>query len=232
MMTSPIIKIIRSKKRKRTISIEVTIESVNLRVPYRLSNQEIKKIIAQRSPWIEKKRQIQAKNPLPKPKTFTNGEFFSYLGKDYPLWFIPNASKGVKLQENSLQISIPSNLPIEKTPHYTKKRITTWYRSQALEELTQRTQKYATILGVQPHSIKVRSYKSRWGSCSITGDISYNWQIIMAPSQIVDYTVVHELCHLIEHNHSQAYWKQVAAIFPTYKQDRQWLKTHGTHLFL
>jgi len=82
-------------------------------------------------------------------------------------------------------------------------------------------------MGVAPNSISVRDYKSRWGSCSSKGEISYNWRIIIAPHQIVDYVVVHELCHLKHPNHSPEYWKSVKRVNPEYKEHRQWLKEHG-----
>jgi predicted metal-dependent hydrolase len=78
--------------------------------------------------------------------------------------------------------------------------------------------------GVNPASVTVKNYKSRWGSCSTKGDISYNWRIILAPHSIVDYVVVHELCHMLEHNHSSKYWKHVERHVPNWRECREWLK--------
>lgn len=82
----------------------------------------------------------------------------------------------------------------------------------------------ADILRDNMDSSEFKDYKSRWGSCSTTGDISYNWKIVMAPHRIVDYVVVHELCHLLEHNHSAIYWRHVERIIPDFKKCGEWLK--------
>ena len=83
---------------------------------------------------------------------------------------------------------------------------------------------------MEPRSVAVKDYKSRWGSCSAKGDISYNWKIVLAPHRIVDYVVVHELCHMLEHNHSSRYWKLVEKYVPDYRERRDWLKNHSLSL--
>ena len=89
------------------------------------------------------------------------------------------------------------------------------------------TRKYSELLDVEPRSITVKTYKSRWGSCSVKGDISYNWKLILSPAHIIDYVVVHELCHMKELNHSPNYWKWVESILPDHKARRKWLREHG-----
>ena len=108
--------------------------------------------------------------------------------------------------------------------------LTDWYTSHALAKLEEKTGRYAKTLNVEPSSVTVKEYKSRWGSCSTSGDITYNWRIIMAPHRIVDYVVIHELCHLVELNHSDKYWKQVESLVPDYRERRAWLKTNANTL--
>ena len=86
------------------------------------------------------------------------------------------------------------------------------YKTKELGRLIDKTKRYATILTVEPTIINQKDYKAMWGSCSPKGVISYNWRIILAPHKIVDYIVVHELCHLIEPNHSPRYWRQVRSV--------------------
>ena len=107
-----------------------------------------------------------------------------------------------------------------------------WYSSHALTRLKNKCSRYAKALGVEPASIKVDDYKTRWGSCSSTGNLSFNWRIILAPHSIVDYIVVHELCHMLELNHSDRYWKHVSNIIPNYKECREWLNRHGAYLVI
>ena len=88
----------------------------------------------------------------------------------------------------------------------------------------------AKNIKVTPKKIIVRSYKRRWGSCSHKKDISYNWKLIMAPEKIIDYVVIHELCHLIHFNHSRDFWKSVGNIMPDYKSSKEWLKMNQSIL--
>ncbi|MGN0154692.1 MAG: M48 family metallopeptidase [Lachnospiraceae bacterium] len=100
-------------------------------------------------------------------------------------------------------------------------------RKQAREILTERTDYYKEILKVDYQRIRIGNPKTRWGSCSSRGTISYNWHLILMPDRILDYVVVHELCHLLEMNHSPAFWKKVSDVLPDYQSRRKWLKENG-----
>lgn len=102
-----------------------------------------------------------------------------------------------------------------------------WYRTQAQIRIQQKVKRYAAMVGVTPGVIKVITFKGRWGSCSVNGDILFHWKIIMAPHHIVDYIVVHELCHLKHHNHSAAFWQSVERVIPDYVECKAWLKQYG-----
>ena len=80
------------------------------------------------------------------------------------------------------------------------------------------------IVGVSPVAIKIKDYKSRWGSCSVKGEISYNWRIVLAPYKVIDYVIFHELCHMLEHNHSYKYWDKVSQFVPDWRDCRDWLR--------
>ena len=107
-----------------------------------------------------------------------------------------------------------------------------WYREHALKILTEKTLEYSNLIGVSPGLIKVRNYKSRWGTCFAKGDITYNWKIIIAPHNVVDYVVIHELCHLLEHNHSLKFWNHVKDHCPSFKEGKSWLRSHESALYL
>lgn len=100
-------------------------------------------------------------------------------------------------------------------------------KEQARITLTARTDYYAEILQVKYQKIRIGSQKTRWGSCSSRGTISYNWHLVLMPEIILDYVVVHELCHLIEMNHSPQFWSRVENVLPDYRDRRAWLKKHG-----
>lgn len=100
-------------------------------------------------------------------------------------------------------------------------------KEEARKVLTEKTDYYKQFLNVEYQKIRIGDQKTRWGSCSSSGTISYNWRLILMPEKIVDYVVVHELCHMIEMNHSKRFWEQVEAILPDYQARRNWLKENG-----
>ena len=106
------------------------------------------------------------------------------------------------------------------------------YRKTARTKFEQRVAYYHKITGGHFTSITIRDQKSRWGSCSSSGTLSFNYRLIFAPAIVLDYVVVHELCHLTHMNHSKDFWNMVAAVMPDYQIHRQWLRDHGHELSL
>ena len=106
----------------------------------------------------------------------------------------------------------------------------TWYREQARVEVERAAEREAPRVGVTFTRITIRDQLTRWGSCSKTGALSFNWRLILAPPAILAYVVVHELCHRIHHDHSAEFWSTVAASRPTYEGERAWLAEHGSEL--
>lgn len=101
---------------------------------------------------------------------------------------------------------------------------------RALNVIPEKVRYYAKIMGVSYGRITIRNQKSRWGSCSGKGNLNFNCLLMLAPDEVLDYVVVHELCHRIEMNHSKAFWNQVENVMPDYKEKRQWLKVHGSEI--
>jgi predicted metal-dependent hydrolase len=105
-----------------------------------------------------------------------------------------------------------------------------WYKRNAELKFREKVARYADIVGVDPADVGIKTFKSRWGSCSSKGRIDFNWKVIMAPNRIVDYVVVHELCHLKQHDHSPEFWKLVERVIPDYLECKVWLKVRGAGL--
>jgi predicted metal-dependent hydrolase len=223
------IEVIRSdRKRSAAIALEGSI--IKVRVPKSLSDSRIQEIITRRAPWIKKKIREALERPVLKAREYVSGETFSYLGKNYRLKVARGEEASIKLRNGYLCVTTTAK---DKDPEKTiKSLLTRWYREHAETRLAEKTERLGGVIGVRPNAIKVRDYKARWGSCSSTGDISYNWRIILAPHPIVDYVVVHELCHLLEHNHSAQYWKHVQRYAPDWKDSRAWLKANSEGLFI
>jgi predicted metal-dependent hydrolase len=101
---------------------------------------------------------------------------------------------------------------------------------KALEVIPKRVEYYAEIMGVSYGNITIRNQVSRWGSCSAKGNLNFNCLLMLCPKEVLDYVVVHELCHLKEMNHSKRFWNEVSYFCPEYEQHRNWLKEHGNEL--
>lgn len=223
------IEIIRTERTK-SASIEIEDDVVKVVVPKNLSNQRIENLINYRTAWIRKTLKSQNDIFRSNPKEYVNGESFAYLGRNYRLKCLRGAIGDVKLKNGYLNVPVEVDISGSDLEKSVQQSLHQWYQKRSLEKLKDKTKRYASILGVHPRSVKVKEYKARWGSCSSSGDIIYNWRIIVAPHHIVDYIVVHELCHLLEHNHGTKYWRHVKNVIPNYEQKRQWLKINGEGL--
>lgn len=106
------------------------------------------------------------------------------------------------------------------------------YKEAARSYIPKRVAYYHAITGGTYSRISIRDQKTRWGSCSNKGTLSFNWRLMLAPPTILDYVIVHELCHLTHMNHSPAFWQAVESVYPDYKNARKWLKDHGSELVL
>jgi predicted metal-dependent hydrolase len=106
----------------------------------------------------------------------------------------------------------------------------TWYREQARGDLERTAAREAGRLEVEYRSLFVRDQRTRWGSCSTRGTLSFNWRLVLAPPAILAYVVVHELCHLLRHDHSGTFWRLVERARPSYREERAWLAAHGREL--
>lgn len=97
----------------------------------------------------------------------------------------------------------------------------------ARKVIPERVAYYAPIVGVTYNRIAIRGQKSRWGSCSAKGNLNFNYLLMKTNDKVIDYVVIHELCHRKQMNHSKAFWNEVARVMPDYKEQRKWLKTYG-----
>lgn len=150
------------------------------------------------------------------PKRMPNPMILSFI-REKESWIVKNYLKQSKLP------SAPDSEP--KSPHTLalEKR----YRDAAKEYIPKRVEYYHAFTGGQYTKITIRDQKTRWGSCSSNGTLSFSFRLMMAPPRILDYVVVHELCHLTHMSHSKEFWNMVETILPDYKEHRKWLKENG-----
>lgn len=110
------------------------------------------------------------------------------------------------------------------------RRLTDWLKAEAQRDLEKRVAYHARRLQVTAKSVRLRSQSTRWGSCSSTGNLNFNWRLILAPAFVLDYVAAHEVAHLVEMNHSDAFWATVEKTLPRMERGRAWLKAHGREL--
>lgn len=225
------------RPRRKTASISVKPDcSVRVLVPSTLPEQKIVELVERKSQWIQGKidhfQEIQGND---REKEYISGESFTYLGRNYRLKIVSDgandgANDGVKLINGRFYVNAPSDMPQDARNQLVVEQLTEWYREHAVVRLRDKTRRYAKQMNLSPVSVGIKDYKSRWGSCHTDGRIYYNWRVIIAPHSIVDYVVVHELCHLVHGDHSKKFWKLLGSIIPDYVERKQWLKVNGSGL--
>ena len=124
------------------------------------------------------------------------------------------------------------NKPVSGLTDAQRNALTQRYIVAAKEYFPKRAAYFRQFTGGTYNRITIRDQETRWGSCSAKGTLSFNWRLMLAPPAILDYVVVHELCHLTHMNHSAAFWQAVEAVYPDYRSARRWLKEHGQELIL
>jgi hypothetical protein len=216
--------LVRSKR--RTIALVVNPDaSLTVRAPLHIPESEIQKFIRSHDEWIQK-NQAKARLHAPPPaKRFVNGETFPYLGKMYTLKVATGKSTALAWSKDGFTLS---NRHLAKG----EELFTRWYRKQARAIITKRTEELARQFGFQYQKLRLSSARTRWGSCSSQGTLSFTWRLIMAPMELVDYVIIHELVHTKIRNHSRDFYAAVEKILPDYKKRIRWLKQNGKFLNL
>lgn len=218
-------KIVRTAR--KTIALIVNAQGqLIVRAPKRVSNQQIWAFIEEKQDWITQK-QAAAREKLARTEThgFAPGETFLYLGTGYPLEIVPATRPALSLVNGVFRLS--KNAAPRALDAFTR-----WYRQQARLVLEERAKVLAAQHQLKYERIKISSARTRWGSCSSLGTLSFTWRLVMAPLPVIDYVVVHELAHLQEKNHSSRFWDKVAAMMPDYAARRRWLKENASRLVL
>ena len=172
------------------------------RVPHRVSDRQVRDLIAEREAWIQAQIEKQRTQPLPPPpKTYWQaGEAVPFLGE-------------------------PHLLEID----HSAKELKAWYLKQAKAILIERTDYFATEMRLYPNQVIVKNQKSRWGSCSSENVIRFNWKVIQAPLDLIDYLIVHEIAHIKHKNHGPHFWALVAEYIEDHLICRKALQHFGRH---
>jgi len=203
--------------------IDVDIHGVTVVVP-ESDESHPEELLEENAVWVvERKEKYDSYREEIPERQFEEGAVFPYLGDEREVVVERRPSSGVA--ENALRLA---RHHVEETT--IKRALETLYRRKARETFEERGDYFAEEMGVEYEKIEIRNQRTRWGSCSTTGTLGLNWRLMMAPREIVDYIVVHELAHLREPNHTDAFWSLVADHAPEYEEHAQWLDRNSTQL--
>jgi len=226
---------IRRSSRISQARIVVSPAKVEVIVPLTMQDQNIYRFVSDKQNWIEnaldKLSRRNQEIPALAPENYVEGAEIPYQGKKYRLSLVYSQAQqcGIEFQEG-FKVTIPAGT-IEKNQHeLLRGQLTLWMQRQALIKAEEYVRWHGDKFQLFPRSIKIKKLRSRWGSCGKNNDMHLNWVLILASEKILEYVVVHELCHIRHRNHSNDFWILVAAHLPDYKQHRHWLKVHGSGL--
>ena len=220
------------RSKRKTISITVAENGeVIVSAPLRAPKTYIDNIVKDKAPWINSKLDIINKRlDEYKPKQFINGEIFEYLGNSYKLR-LTNSFSETKIIDNCISLGIKKpNLNLQNGQATVRRRLLAWYRTKAQQHIDNYAHVKACEIGVKPLIVKEKAFRRSWGMCHSDGKVFINFKLIMAPVEIINYVIVHELCHLVHPNHSKHFWDLVYTHCNSFKSDRLWLKENGYKL--
>jgi len=211
---------VRRSDRARRVRVSVdALGEVEVVLPRRSPERAAAAAVVELRPWIE--RRLAAASAV-REAIAARGAAVPYLGRDLELR--PEAGRS-RVHRRGDVLLVPGD---ERAPA----AIERWYRRAAGREIAPRLDAAAAALGTRYSTLTIRSQRTRWGSCSAAGAMSFNWRLLLAPEPVLDYVVWHEACHLRVMDHSASFWSLVRQHCPAYEDHRRWLRRHGATLVL
>lgn len=212
----------RSSKR-RSIGLRIDDRGLTVNVPLRVSEKWLHSVLQDKADWVVQKLDGWQAKKAP-PIFWAEGARIPFRGEEFVLTLTPKA-RGAAPQLHGEVLHVPVGMEAEAV--HVEKAVTQWYRNEALRVFEECAEHFAPLLQVSPREIKLSSATTQWGSCTVRGVVRLNWQLVKMPLHLIDYVVVHELAHLVEMNHSPAFWRVVESACPEYKQCRAELRSYG-----
>ncbi len=211
----------RRSDRARRVSLNMRLDGqgVELVLPRRATYAEGLAFAAQHRQWI-----TACLSRVEPHLPFTPGAILPYLGDELIIRHCPTRRGGVWREEDGLMVT--------GQPEHLSRRVHDWLRREARREMAARAYEKAAIIQRAVGPVSVRDTRTRWGSCSVKGGLSFSWRLVMAPEAVLDYVVAHEVAHLRHHDHSLAFWQTAATLTADMAAPRDWLRQHGPALQL
>lgn len=221
--------LLKRSPRRRTIGLKIDRAGLTVAVPHRLSRRDLESVLRDKAEWVLGKLAEARVRLVPLPE-WRDGELLPFLGAQIGLCL---RQGGVRAQPVLAGEQLLVALAEPANALAVQAKVLAWYRREALACFQERTALYAGRLGVALPGLSLSNARARWGSCNSRGAVRLNWRLVKAPLAQIDYVVAHELAHLVEMNHSPAFWRVVERLCPDYAAHRAALKVQGEqyHIF-
>ncbi len=208
---------LRRSARARRFSLRVSSLDgrVTLSMPARAREAEALAFARAQEGWLR-----QALARVPQGAEVAMGGEIPFEGK--PLRLMPGSGRAIRVEGDSLLV--PGD------PAQAGARVAAWARARARDRLAEAADRYAAQIGRKVAQVALRDTRSRWGSCTADGRLMFSWRLILGPPAVLDYVAAHEVAHLVEMNHSPAFWTVVERLYPGWQVPRAWLRRHGSAL--
>ena len=202
---------------------------ITVRPPADYSPEMVDAVVNSKRMWIYRNlAEWKDLNANTVNREWVNGETFLYLGRAYRLSLISDQQDALLLKDGRFCLS--RDLIELGGVDAAKRAFEQYFMAKGLEHFTNRVKYYSPKVGVTPSDIRIRDMGFRWATCGANGVLSFHWKSMMAPPQIIDYIVVHELCHMRHANHTDAFWNEVDKVMPNFYDRKEWLRQFGASL--
>ncbi len=216
-------------KRKTT---DIVIERdgvVTVRPPADYTPEQVDALVESKRMWIYRNlAEWKDLNTSAVAREWVNGETFLYLGRAYRLSLVSDQECALQLKEG--RFCLKRSVVEQGGTEAARQAFESYFGDKGMQRFHERATYFAPKVGVKIAGVKVKDMGYRWASCGKGGTLNFHWKCMMAPARIIDYIVVHELCHLHQRNHSDAFWNEVDKIMPDYVERKEWLRKHGASL--
>jgi hypothetical protein len=224
--------LIRRSPRRTTVAL--TIESDGTLVvtaPPAVPAGTLNEVVHRKARWVvERRRRVSDLPPPPPERELVTGETVLYLGRHYRLKVVEGAGEPARLRGGWYEVSVPAGLPEEDRRREVRRRLAASLKERAARYIPPRLREVCRRTRTAEPAVLVREQKKRWGSCDAGGVLRINWRIVQAPIPLIEYVLVHELCHLRHREHGPAFWAEVGRRMPDYEERRARLRKLGPRL--
>jgi len=223
---------VRRSDRARHARIVVDADGVEVVVPRRMALRKVAPFVEQKGPWIERTlrrlRDAEREHPA---AVLRDGGSVPYLGERLAL-SVRSEPARMRARVTRQAASVSVVLPGDADPGTLATALERWYRARAREQVARRLDVATARAGARYTTLQIRGQRTRWASCSTTGAMSFNWRLLLAPAEVLDYVVEHEVVHLDVHDHSPRFWALLENRCPRAREHERWLRRHGPGLRL